>query len=567
MNYTEIANYLRDKGYLVTIGETGGVIAFEVLLDIDGQQLKLIHTRVNELQNLPLFYLKDPSDFGNLAHVLPFSNAKYGSICVSDQDSISINFEKPMLVFEDSLKRHIDLLSKVILDKGWNEHELLREFYSNWLNICSTTKTDFICAASGAMEEIKIFNPVSDRKWGCEGKYLGITESATSLADFSYIARQGSQKRSIAGDGFVIPLDNLNPAPANVGGITEWYIQTIQNNNFPVSFMQKKGKRFWLIFNAETPSGLTWFGLNLDFKGKGKKTLPKKAENLSNWDINPISITIFNKERLMPRSGANLDLEKKSVLLIGCGSVGGEIALKIGAAGIGEINLCDPDEYSLDNIYRHVLNDVYIGCNKALAIKFSLESKYPWIKTKHLNGKLLDLRNKKFIESYDLILIAIGSPTHERLFHDFLLENNIKTPVINTWLEGYGIGGHAVLDLQDKNGCLRCAYVDLQTGSRGLASNINFLEPNQDLTINHAGCGDLFLPYNAASAAQTALIVTDLAIQVLLGENISSSKVSWKGRSHNVESAGFSVTHRYTAFNESLEVLPLYNDDCDICNG
>ena len=269
----------------------------------------------------------------------------------------------------------------------------------------------------------------------------------------------------------------------------------------------------------------------------------------------------------MPRSGANLELEEKSVLMVGCGSVGGEIVYKLGAAGIGKMVLCDPDIYTIDNIYRHVLSDHFIDCNKALALSLELDSKFPWIKTQYELRKLLDLRNTNYLNSFDLIVIAIGSPTHERLFHDFLVQNQIKTPVINTWLEGYGIGGHAVLDLQNANGCLRCAYVDLQTGARGLSSNLNFLDPDQDLTINHAGCGELFLPYNSINAAQTALIATNLAIDTLLGNVTSSSKVSWKGDCSDATSHGFSVTHRYTCFDKSLQILPLYNEDCDICHG
>lgn len=57
-------------------------------------------------------------------------------------------------------------------------------------------------------------------------------------------------------------------------------------------------------------------------------------------------------------------------------------------------------------------------------------------------GKLLDLRRSRdLLMKYDLIIIAIGAPTQERLFHDYLIKEKINVPVINTWVEGYGIGG------------------------------------------------------------------------------------------------------------------------------
>lgn len=564
MNYQEIVEYLNKAGYAATLVKSDNKNHLEVTFNFDGKQLQLRHHCTNELTQLPIFLLSNLEEFGNIAHVTPLNDGKYGWVCIGDQDSISVNFEDPARAFEESLKRHIDLLRKAITDESWNEEELLREFYSNWLAICDEKK-DFVCAASGGFEEIKIFGPVPKRIWGFEAKHLGITESASTLADYSYIAQQG-KNRSRVGVGFVIPIQNLLPAPSTRAEIENWYLKIIADNDVPTSFTQKRDKRFWLIFNADTPSDRTWFGIQLIYQGTGKKSLPRTRERINNWSVAPISVTIFNKERLMPRSGADLTLEDKSVLVVGTGSVGGEITYKLGGAGVGKLVLSDPDLYTIDNIYRHVLMDRYLNCNKAAALCHSLHAKYPWINATYLDSTLLNLRNKQQLSSYDLIVIAIGSPTHERLFHDYLIENKIETPVINTWLEGYGIGGHAILDIKDSLGCLRCAYVDNQTGERGLSSNLNFVEPNQDLTVNHAGCGELFLPYNAVSAAQTALIATNLAIGALTGTITISSKASWKGDSYTCESSGFTVTHRYTVFEKSLQVLPLHNEECDLCH-
>ncbi|WP_318351667.1 hypothetical protein [Klebsiella pneumoniae] len=52
---------------------------------------------------------------------------------------------------------------------------------------------------------------------------------------------------------------------------------------------------------------------------------------------------------------------------------------------------------------------------------------------------------------YDLIIIAIGAPTQERLFHDYLIKEKINVPVINTWVEGYGIGACCSGDPRQKD--------------------------------------------------------------------------------------------------------------------
>ncbi|HID9277408.1 TPA: ThiF family adenylyltransferase, partial [Enterobacter kobei] len=300
---------------------------------------------------------------------------------------------------------------------------------------------------------------------------------------------------------------------------------------------------------------------------QGKKHLPFKASHIEEWVLNALPVLTFNKERLMPRSGANQSLLGKKVMLVGCGSVGGEVADKLAASGVGHIHLCDPDSLSLNNLYRHILPPAFVSCPKTVALWLNLNSKYPWLEITGDMTKLLALRDRKTLSSFDLIIIAIGSPTQERMFHDYLIKEKIKVPVINTWVEGYGVGGHSVLDIPGTPGCLRCAYVDPENFSRGLSSNLNFLATNQDLTRNHAGCGDAFLPYSYTSSTLTALITVDLAVKYLSHRVNVSSRVSWKGSSEDAIKYGFVLSERYHAFNRSLEILPLYNPECDICNG
>lgn len=573
MKIEELVDYLKAQGHRASLGKYNLIPCIDIALQIEGLAVELLHFPENKYSELPTFLLKNPESYGQLAHINFNKNLGIGTICVNDQDSVSVNYEQPFLAVQESLKRHIKILHKGLTDPVWNKSELLREFYSNWINICNSNSKNLVCAsADGRLEEMQVLSPVSGKNYGFGSLFLGITASASELSDFSYIHREKKKsKRVVIGSAVVVPLNNLSPAPSTQEELDDWYLNAI--NSLPVAdnkaFIEKhtlkRSKEFWIVFNGETPSGRTWFGLHIQCKKK--RTLPIKKSSLGQCKITPISVRTFNKERLMPRSGASILLSDKSVLLVGCGSVGGEITYKLGAAGVGELSLCDPETYSLENIYRHVLVENYFGLLKSRALSYELEIKYPWIKVKGYPDKLLDLKDTKIFEGLDLIVIAIGSPTHERLFHDFLVENKINIPVINTWVEGYGVGGHATLDIPGSKGCLRCAYVDQDNLTRGLASNLNFFEVNQDLTVNHAGCGELFLPYSAISAAQTALIASDIAVRYLDGRIVESSKISWKGDDTDAVNKGFILTHRYKMFNESLKVLPLYNEYCDICNG
>jgi len=544
-----------------------------VTADIGESIVELVHFRVDEFLALPVFWLKNASTYGTLAHVLSINEIDYGHICIGDRDSISVNYEQPHLAMEVSLQRHIDLLKQAIEDPEWNKKELIREFIPNWNAILRDSDPQLILAAKEKhLEPMRVFNPKKSSSFGYASFYLGLTEHISDLSEFSSIAPTKTDGRSLAGDGYVVPLGTLSPPPISRNELGNWYVNTISSlapedlAALEKLVSRRRSTRFWIVFNGDTNSGTAWFGVHLSPKGKGKKTLPLKNFGSREWSIKPIRLTVFNKERILPRGGANTSLSDKSVLLVGCGSVGGEIAYKLASAGVSKLWLVDPDVYSLDNLYRHVLDECLIGVSKSVGLSWRIQSKHPWTKCIHVNSRLLDLRDKGVLKTFDLMVIAIGSPTHERLFHDFVVENNISLPVINTWVEGYGVGGHATLDIPRSKGCLRCAYIDHSDLSRGLASNLNFLEPNQDVTVNHAGCGNLFLPYSAINAGQTALIASDLAINFLSGLITNSCKVSWKGDATEAQKVGLRTTHRYQVFEKSLVRLPLYDEHCDICN-
>ncbi|MEH0020229.1 MAG: ThiF family adenylyltransferase [Desulfobacter sp.] len=572
MNYESILLYFLNTAYDIYPEEYNGRDCISVKIQIGDKEVILTHICVSEFTCLPVFLLRDAGEYGRLAHVQILDNGSLGAICVNDSEAVSVNFQRPELALEESLRRHIKLLKRVMCDPVWNRKELLREFKSEWDRIAPGTDHKLVCSAqSGVLEEMEILQPAKEQNYGIYRCLVGISESNSDLNCLSYL--KGEQKRQKAnGPGYIIPLESLEPAPLDGQSLPAWFLDAIGRipgklkDQFQRKLAQFRANQFYLVFNAPTPSGVTWFGLHLSSRKKG--VLPQKKERLGLWEFKRLPVDVLNKELIMPRSGANPTLDKKKVLLIGCGSVGSELALKLGSAGVGELNVSDPDTYSLSNIYRHTLNKRFVDVPKSIGLSMMLSISYPWISAFPEKGKLLSFKDcPDLINHMDLIIIAIGSPTHERLFHEYLVTNKTKTPVINTWLEGHGIGGHATLDIPGSRGCLGCAYIENETGRPGLSSNLNFFEPNQSIVKNYAGCGETFIPYGAIHSTQTALIAADLAISYLEGKITTSQKVSWKGQSDGAVANCIKLSDRYNIFRESLVPEPLYNPLCKKCRG
>jgi len=273
----------------------------------------------------------------------------------------------------------------------------------------------------------------------------------------------------------------------------------------------------------------------------------------------------MSRESLVPRGGGSLDLSRKSVLLVGCGSVGSELALRLTSAGVGKLTVSDPDAFSENNLYRHALSMRDLGRLKTLALAREIALRHPWAKVTPSDRLLEQLRDQSVLQTFDLVVIAIGSPTVERMFAEYCRREALGVTVLNCWLEGHGIGGHAILAMPRTKGCWHCAYVDPKTLKRGLTSNLNFLEPGQLVMRRQGGCGTLFLPYGGIAASYTATMAANLAIRFLAGDVTCSSKVSWKGDGAEAKRAGLDVTWRYRRFGESLQILPLYDRNCDLC--
>ena len=98
----EIINYLVSKGFNSYRSELGAISGLSVTFEIDGtnQPVTLFHHVEVEITSLRSFILLDSDQFGQLAHVLPFQlgDSKIGSVCVNDQDSISVNFSMSLVL-------------------------------------------------------------------------------------------------------------------------------------------------------------------------------------------------------------------------------------------------------------------------------------------------------------------------------------------------------------------------------------------------------------------------------------------------------------------------------------
>ncbi len=520
---------------------------------------------------LPRFHLANRKDYGALAHVA-WGDGHFALICHGNEDNINIDYERPEVVFFDTLKRALKVLEKALCDEKYNESELLREFSSVW-RFHVRNKIPLICIAEAPskIEEIAIRHPDPRAKFPTAKRLFAISR-ANNLCNSRHtlLNECNSSKRTNRGKGLIIPIENLIPPPAPSESIKDWWIQQLSTldkdirNTLRSHSRRNKSKLFYLIICSKRNSNPLWFGIKCHHKKKSNA--PIHQDFMGGWLCEAVNISPISTETTLPRSGASVKYTKQSVCIVGCGSLGSNIAEILASSGVGKLTLIDNDVYNIENIHRHRLSTEYLFCPKSKALEHQLLAKFPFLSVASQTEKLLDIPDPEYWKQFDLIIAATGSATSERRFDQFVKENRIDTPTIYTWLEPFGAGGHALASIPNKKGCLSCIYVDNLSDTPSLYPNINFIAPNQNILSSIGGCGDDYLAYSNNDAIQTSVIAVELATKCLNSELEESVSISWKGGDEQLVQQGIRTTHRYEKFKAQLTEVPIHRGSCPICN-
>ena len=468
MNRDRIQSCIAGLGHDARFTEAGSKLLVDFV--VRGRTVTLAHTFPDELLCLPKFHLLPGHGFGKLAHVLTEENCESGEVCIADASSTAVNADQPELAYRDTVEEHVRLLTRLIEDPAYNQEEQLREFEAHWEMLCNAAGEGpnelFVAWDGDKAEGLQVKPLPADSSTDLRKRPIAL---AGTLANDSRLASvrdsAGWRTRQAVGKALAVPLSDLEPAPTPQDDLLAWYFRTVDHvdsaGRRELKRLHKKNSReYWLVFSAPIPDGETMFALR--WQAPSQRPLPMSVEEVKagRWTATPHRVRSLSRRSLVPRGGGSLDLGSKSILLVGSGSVGSEVALRLTSAGVGHLTVSDPDKFSEENLYRHTLSVKDIGRPKTEALAKEIARKHPWAKVTHWSKRLEDLRKPAELRSFDLVVIAIGSPNVERAFAEFCSQEAIDVPVINCWLEGYGIGGHAIMAVPGTKGCWHCAYMD-----------------------------------------------------------------------------------------------------------
>lgn len=224
---------------------------------------------------------------------------------------------------------------------------------------------------------------------------------------------------------------------------------------------------------------------------KGHSPLLYAFSQNKHIEYEKISVYNASQERLFARGGNGLTSSNKKICIIGCGSVGSNIADAFSNCGINRFTLIDNEILTVDNIARHICGFQHIGMTKTEAVKDIISAHNPNIicDLKQENANKVLEKHIELFELCDLIISTTASSTLEYHLISKFNEGKINKPVVIMWVEPYSVCGHAII-LNKPQDVFNELFDEKLSFIESVVAN-----PDQYLK-REAGCQSTYMPYS-----------------------------------------------------------------------
>jgi molybdopterin/thiamine biosynthesis adenylyltransferase len=265
--------------------------------------------------------------------------------------------------------------------------------------------------------------------------------------------------------------------------------------------------------------------------------LRKRAMKLiASTKVTRSAVTRVDHHWIHSRGGDGRDLSKKSVLLIGCGSLGGYVAHLLSRAGVGRLTLTDNDCLGWENLGRHILGASSIGRWKAEALAEELTRELPHLDVKGIPKDWRDAfaLNPNLFAEHDLVVSTVADWRCERPLNELTRKTQMP-PVFLSWLEPHAVAGHCLAIVQN-GGCFECAA---NTFGQFIHAVAEFKKT--PISKEPGGCTH-YQHYGPTALMPVASMIASIVIESLLSSPTDSFLNTWISSAEHFKSVQADLT-------------------------
>ena len=243
-------------------------------------------------------------------------------------------------------------------------------------------------------------------------------------------------------------------------------------------------------------------------------------------------------------------VSNKSVVVIGAGSLGSEVACMLCKSGLKNLKIVDHEVLSMDNIGRHLLGAKDVGYFKSEAVANYLRAQFPHANItseRNMWQAVAEDEGEGSIFDCDLILSLTGEWSSDSALN-MECRARVKPPVIFGWTEPHGHAGHALL-VAPRGGCLICGR-----DAFGEVLNKVTVWPQSQLKAIPA-CGGFYQPYGAVETAPIKSMISSFALSVIQNPLNTSELRSWLGNRELIEDLGGSINDMWKEYYDDPKMM------------
>lgn len=499
---------------------------------------------------------------------------KLGVLCLPETPLALNDFESSI---NDSLYHAVQLVTDCQQNQQYVDDELRREFLSYWGQSANNKATKIL----------SLLDP--NNKTSCI-IFVWYGSRFTLVADTedqiqSWLEHHGNLKKQKIS---VIPalfgkLNNapIPPFPENAPQLYNWLKKDCPSIESLLK-SQSVGNKLTIVLGADSPNGTGLVAIQLNKKDKsgfrkyGYQTLSNKNRQwFYSFELERRRVERCDSSWVHGRGmdKHHSDLHSSSVLIVGCGSLGSQVAKRLAQSGVGKLTLLDPEELSAANIGRHELGMDYIGLPKAKALADSIRHRYPHMQNVEGHESSWQRYFSEYyddLKEHDLIVACLGEWSQEGLLSEWHTRSDLEIPIVYGFLEEQGIAAHAIA-VTGEMPSFNCIF-----NNEGILREpeSTWGPESQSMQVEPA-CGTLFQPYGSIDVVHSEALVARMVIDILSGK-VKDLPVHhvYAGSTDQIESAGGSwsdlhMEFRPPGFRGPFEYeRPIKAcDECSACKG
>jgi len=254
-------------------------------------------------------------------------------------------------------------------------------------------------------------------------------------------------------------------------------------------------------------------------------------------------------------------MDKATVLVLGCGTIGSRVAELLVKSGLGHILLADNNELKVGNVCRHVLGLDKLGENKALALREHLLQRNPFTQIEVFSRNILsdDTLFSKAIQKADLVISCIGRDAIETWINGCAMDFSKSTFFCRTY--AHATIGEILLARSGKC-CFRCVseFFNQPNCTVPRPPKLEF----EEMVNFDTDCGATFIPGSAVDVDFISLHCARLATLFLTGEELAADYWIIRGRSFS-EDEDWEVEEELKPAFKVLDYSLKASGHCQVC--